>query len=484
MRRQILMASAALALVAASPTFAQEVSPAEAEGIQQRLTRYLPRELVDAGLVTVKAASSFYELRFDPSVLLDRAKAGKVSIEGLKPMTAYLRPTAEGTYRIEANDSFDVKGSVDVADGRNSFTYLVDSMKLDGIYDPEILYFTSADWTTGRLAFSSTSPKESVTASFGETAMRVATEKKEAGTLDISSTGVMKAFAETITGGPSGRVDIGADTVDIDVSMDGARYKVAQDLVFFVLDNMHKEKLEAAEAARLKELLRTALPVFDNLTETIKASNVTVGTDKGTFGAEAVTYNLAMNGIAHSTRFGFGFGVEKPKPPAGVLPALYENALPERATFKAAVADLDLAGAVNYLIEHADFTRPQPLTEEESKEIGRIVLPGGAMTVEFEDVSASSPIYDVHLAGRMTVYPDDKDRRSADVTITMRNFDKTVAFLQENAATVPEFGQASFGLLMMKGLARDGGDGAQAWDLTVGEDGKVLINGRPLPFQK
>ena len=110
--------------------------------------------------------------------------------------------------------------------------------------------------------------------------------------------------------------------------------------------------------------------------------------------------------------------------------------------------------------------------------------PAGAMTVEFEDVSAVSPVYDVHLSGRMTVYPDDKERRSADVTITMRDFDKTVAYLQKNTAKVPQFGQAAFGLLMMKGLARDTGDGAQAWDLTVGEDGKVLINGQPLPFQQ
>lgn len=482
MRMQILMATAGLVLVSTSPAFAQEISPAEAESIQQRLTRYLPQEMIDAGLVTVKAATSFYELRFNPTALLDKARTGAVQLEGLKPMTAYMRPRPEGTYHIEAKDSFDIKGSVDVAAGKNSFSYLVDTMKLDGIYDPEILYFTSADWSAKRLAFSSTSPNESVTASFGETAMRVSAEKKDAGTLDISSTGVMKAFAETITGGPSGRIDIGADTVDIDVSLDGARYKVVQDLVFFALDNMHKDKLDTTDAAKLKDLLRASLPVFDNLTETIKASNVTVGTDKGTFGAQTVTYDLAMNGIAHSTRFGFGFGVDKPTLPAGVVPAAYEGAVPERATFKAAVTDLDLAGAVTYLVEHADFTKPKPLTDEQNREIGRIIMPGGAMTVEFEDVSAVSPIYDVHLAGKMVLYPEEKDRRSADVTLTMRSFDKTIAYLQQNIAAVPQFGQASFALLMMKGLARDAGDGAQAWDLTVGEDGKVLINGRPLPF--
>lgn len=480
MRRQILMASAALALVSASPAAAQEISPAGAESLQQRLTHYLPKDFVDAGLVTVKAASSFYELRLNPAVLLDKAKENSVTVEGLKPMMVYLRPQPEGTYRFESSNSLDIKGTLP---DEGSFTYLIDTMKMDGIYDPEVLYFTSADWSAKRMVFTSMTPKQSVTASFGEASGRGTSEKKAPGIIDISSRSVMKAFSETVTGGPSGRVDIGADTLDIDVSMDGARYKVFQDLVFFVLDNIKKDKLDTQDAAKLKELLRASLPVFDNLTETIKASNVTVGTDKGTFGADAVTYNIDMNGIGHSTRVGFGFGVEHPKPPVGVLPAEFAEALPERANFKVAVANLDLAGAVHYLIEHADFTKPEPLTEEQNKEIGRIVLPNGAMTVEFEDVSAASPIYDVQISGKMTVYPDQQDRRSADITITMRDFDKTITYLQRNAGKVPQFGQASFGLLMMKGLARKGGGDAQIWDLTVGEDGKVLINGQPLPFQ-
>jgi hypothetical protein len=484
MQRHFLMASAALVLACGTPALATEISPSEAESIQQRLTRYLPQELVDAGLVTVRAASSFYELRFDPAALLDKVKAGAVTVTGLKPMTAYMRPMPEGTYRIEANDSLDIMGSVNAAPAKSAFTYRIDKMTMDGIYDPEILYFTAADWTAKGIAFSNTTDKDSVTARFGETAMRLSTEKKEAGKLDISTTGVMQAFAETITNAETGRVDIGAEKVDIDVSMDGARYKVIQDLTFFVLDNIDKQELAAADETRLKELLRSAMPVFDNLTETIKASNLTVGTDKGTFGADSVTYNIDMNGVAHATRLGIGVAVDGPKPPAGLLPAAFAEAVPERAAFKVAVTDLDLAGALTYALDHADLSKEEPLTEEQQREVGRIVLPGGAMTVAFEEVSAVSPIYDVHLTGTMQVYPDQQDRRSADVTITMRSFDKTVAYLQKNAATVPQFGQAAFGLLMMKGLARDGGDGAQVWNVKAGEDGKILINGQPLPFQQ
>ena len=485
MRRTILLASAALALLSAGPAAATGISPGAAEDMERSLTRYLPPELVAAGLVTVQAATSFYELRFDPAVLMDKARASGVTVEGLKPVTAYLRPMPEGTYRVESASSLNVKGTLPAsANGGGSFSYLIDSMKLDGIYDPEILYFTAADWTARGIAFTSVSPKQSLDARFGDMAMRVAARKREAGLIDISSTGVLKAFTETVTGGEQGRVEIGADTVNIDVNFDGARYKAFHDLVFFVLDNMDKKQLAPTEAQRLKDLLRASMPVFDNLTETIEALNVTVGTAQGTFGARSVRYNIDMNGIAHSTRVGFGFDIDGPRPPAGVLPAAFASAVPERATFKAAVTSLDLAGALDYLLDNGDFTRSPPLTDAQNAEIGRIVLPTGAMIVEFEDVSAVSSIYDVHLSGQMRVLPGAKEGHSADVTITARDFDKTVAYLQQNAAAVPQFGQAAFMLLMVKGFAKDAGGGAQSWDLSVAPDGKVLINGRPLPFQK
>jgi hypothetical protein len=483
MRTKRFLCTAAAVIALSGQVHAAEVTPGGAQDMQRALTRYLPDDLVQAGLLTVRAATSFYELRFDPTVLLAKADKDAVSVTGIKPMTSYLRPMEGGLYRVENSDSLDIKGTIKAGGETSSFSYLVDTMKMDGIYDPSIFYFQSADMTAKGLAFSSMSSKQSVDARFGEMAMRLESVKKDGERVDITSTGVLKAFAETITGEESGRVDIAADTMNIDVNLDGARYKAFQDLVFFILDNMHRDKLDAAGAAKLKDVLRASLPLFDNLEETITASNVTLGTQSGSFAAKTVAYTLDMNGVAHSTRVGFGFSVEDPRPPAGILPDQFLPALPSKATFKAAVANLDLAGAVNYMLDNADFTSPKPLTDAQSAEMGRIVMPGGAMTVEFENVEAVSDIYNVRMNGRMTVYPEQKGRQSADVSIIARDFDKTVAFLQKNASMVPQFGQAAFMLLMVKGFGKDLGEGSQQWDLAVGEDGKVLINGRPLPFQ-
>ncbi len=463
---------------------AAEITTAGADDLQRTLTRYLPDDLVRAGLVTVQAASGFYELRLDPAVLLKKARRGAPAIEGLKPLTAHLRPRDDGAWGVEARDTLDIKGAFDTPAGRNAFSYLVEGMALDGIYDPDILYFRTADWSAKRLDFTSSSPAEKVEAHTGALAMHVETRKQDGGRVDMTGSGMVHAFTQTVESAASGRVDIGAKEVNVSVDLAGGRYKDLQDLIFFILDHVEKDRLDRAEGDRFKDLLRATLPVFDNLEETITATDVTVDTPQGVFGASSVGYAIAMTGATKAARIGIGFAIEDPTPAPGLLPAVYEMALPQRVTFKAAVTDLDLAGAAAYLLDHADFTEQKPLTEAQNRELGRIVLPSGAMTVEFEDVSAVSPIYDLQLAGHMLVYPDQTDRHSADVTLTMRDFDKTVAYLQQNAASVPEFGQVAFGLLMMKGLARESDDGAESWDLQVGEDGKVLINGRPLPFQQ
>ena len=475
---------AGLSLIAlASPVQAADVSASGAEAMQQALTRYLPKDLVDAGLVTVRAATSFYELRLDPSALFADADPQSVSISGLKPFVHYVRPLDGGLYSVESSENLDIRGTFNGGAEVTSFTYLIDTMKMTGVYDPEISYFRNGEFTARSARVTTETPTQSVEASFGEMAMTVAAVKADDQTLDLTSTGFLKAFAETIVGKESGRVEIAADTVDIDVRMDGARYKALQDIVFFVLDNADKQSLPPAEAGRLKEMLRAVLPVFTDLQETIAASNVNVVTPQGAFSIDKVGYRIGMNGIAPSTRVSFGFSADGPRPPAGIMPDAFLPAVPTTARFDMAITDLNLEGAVHYLLDNADFTGQTQLTEAQNKELGRIVLPGGAMNIAFDAVEAKSEIYDVRLNGRMTVYPEEKGRQSVEVTIIARDFDKTVAFLQKNAGIVPQFGQAAFVLLMVKGFGKDQGDGSQRWDVAVNEAGKVLINGNPLPFQ-
>jgi len=135
---------------------------------------------------------------------------------------------------------------------------------------------------------------------------------------------------------------------------------------------------------------------------------------------------------------------------------------------------------VTYMLDNADFTKPQPLTPAQSEELGRIVLPDGKVNIEFSDVYAKSAVYDVSLAGRMTVDPNNSSKPIMDVTIIARDLDKTVKYLQDNAQAVPQFGQASFMVLMMKGFGKVEADGSTVWNVKLDEAGKVMINGQEM----
>jgi hypothetical protein len=136
---------------------------------------------------------------------------------------------------------------------------------------------------------------------------------------------------------------------------------------------------------------------------------------------------------------------------------------------------------ISYILEHADFTKARPLTPEQADELDKIVLPDGRMHIEFANVAAKSDIYDVSLTGTMLVNPSNSDKPDADITITARDLDKTVNYLQANAGKVPQFGQASFMLLMMKGFGKQQADGSMTWNVKVDQTGKVLVNGREMP---
>ena len=105
------------------------------------------------------------------------------------------------------------------------------------------------------------------------------------------------------------------------------------------------------------------------------------------------------------------------------------------------------------------------------------MLPSGRLEIGFTDVSARSGVYDVAMEGTMSINPDDNKDARADVTITARNFDRTISFMQEKAGLIPELGQGAFMAMAMKGFAKQQPDGALVWNVKVDAKGDVTING-------
>jgi hypothetical protein len=484
MTRKALFAATAIAL-ALSPiaSRAAEINEAGAQKLLDSLTYYLPKGVADSGFLTVTPGSQRYELRMDFAALLKDVDPKTFTIEGLKPLSYYLTPQDDGLWKTELNDRLDVSGSF-TADGKPStFVYKIEKMTGDALFDPAVSFFRSSNAAYENIAITSQTGPEMVDIAVAKASQDMRLENVANGRGDLVSNFSLSGLSETINSpGPGGQVRIDAASMDGRVQMDKAGLAPMRDIVVFVLDLVKsgKKNLSAEESTKLKALIRANVPLVDNLVEDIHFRDVKVNASNMTFSAADIGYKIAFNGLKPDSRFEFEVSATDPTAPAGLLPPGTEGALPKSLSFGMAVRSLNLEGVMTYLADHADFTKDQPLTPQQSEELGKIVLPDGKMNFEFTNVAAKSDVYDIALTGTMQVDQAQSDKPNMNVDIVARDFDKTVKFLQDNAATVPEFGQGAFMALMMKGFGREQPDGSILWNVKMGADGQVFINGQAM----
>ncbi|WP_075289723.1 hypothetical protein [Pararhizobium arenae] len=463
-----------------TPALAAEISYEGAMALEKKLTTYLPEKFVKQGLVKVRPATQDYEVIFDPTVFLKDVDPADFTVTGLKPFLSLVRPLEDGLWRFTQDENLDLKGSFTAEKEKTDFTYRIDRMRGEGIIDPDLLYFKSFDMKADGLAFSTKSPKESIEGRFANLATTLDTQRKGPDTVDMRSNSVFGAFTETIVDEKNTRIGISADNLTVDAAVNGLHYKPLQDIVFFVIDRIKQDKLTPDDEKTLKDLVRANLPMFGQLLETIELANLKVSTPEGEFGAESARYNIAADGLRDGASFRIGFGLDKPTTPPNLVPLVFQQAIPETFDVEIGVKDINVASGLTYFIDNANFNADEPLTEAQSTEMGKRFLPNGELHVTYENVSARSSIYDVSLTGETTLYPDIQNKQKSDVTIVARDFDKTVAYLQDNAKAVPQYGQAAFVLLMVKGFAETTPDGTHRWRLEVDENNKMKINGREM----
>lgn len=483
MRRALFSSVAMFATLLPLQASAADVSEAGAREIVDKLTYYLPKDIVDTGFLKVKAGTNRYELSIDLQPLLKDLDKTKFSITGLKPFVQYLTPQDDGLWKLESSDRLNVSGQINADGKKTSFTYIIDKIEGSALFDPVLTFTRSADVKFENLKVTTETGPARVEATMQSYSGTTTTSNINGGVVDLVSIMNGVGLNETITDPASGEVNITVASMDGRAQMDRVGIVALRDLIVFGLDKWKAkvDKLTPEDSIKLKALIKANVPFVDNLVEDIQFHDVKVKAQGLEGGFDQLGYKFDFNGIKADTRAGFEVNIENPKVPTGILPPGTEAAVPQTASMGVAVTGLNLEGVASYLVENADFTKSEPLTPEQSAELGKIVLPGGMMNIEFYNVAAKSAVYDLSLSGTMKVNPDNSDKPVADVTITAKDLDKTVKYLQDNSKTVPEFGQASFMVLMMKGFGEASPDGSMVWNVKLDEAGKVLINGREMP---
>lgn len=482
MRRTLLSTVASLAIILPIHAHAAQIDQAGADQIKEKLTYYLPKDVVDTGFIKVTPAANRYELSVDLMPFLKDIKPEVFTISGLKPFVHYLTPQDDGMWKVEVNDRFDVNGSFTAEGKKQDFTYKIDSMVFDGLFDPSITYFSTGKYALDKLAFNSIGGDANISMTVDQMGADLKGDKIADGIIDLSSTISMTGLRETVTEKAGNVINLSADSMSGTIEFKRLGVNAFRDLLVFGLDLVKADvkQLDQAQADKLKSLIRANMPLTDKFDEQLEFKGVKVAAQGMDVSFDSFTYGLGFTGLKKDASARFNMGVTKPVIPAHLLPPGTEGTVPDAANFAVAVSNLNLEGVVTYMLDHADFTKPEPLTPQQSDELGKIVLPDGKMHIDFTDVYAKSAVYDVSLAGQMQVNPNNSDKPVVDVTIKAKDLDKTIKYLQDNAQKVPEFGQASFMVLMMKGFGKAEADGTTVWNVKLDEAGKVTINGQEM----
>ena len=459
---------------------AAEINDQGARSLQDSLGAFLPEKLKKSDFLTVKPVGGKYDITYDFAKLLDSIGTKDVIVSGLTPFIVSAAPLDNGQWKLNSTNNLNVSATAKGPEDKvTDITYSVTDMVFSGLFDPAISYLRSAEATSGPIRMVSKSGPEMVEASFaGVNYSLTSGESATAGGLDFKGNGSFSRFYERIEAPQVPPVQIRADNIAFDVGVNGVVANKLKNLVSFVFDLAKNEKPSPAEIDKLKGLIRDTMPFFTALSEKVSFNQFTVASQVGDFGVGKLDYTLTMSEPSQAARIGIGARLENISAPSTLVPQLYAQLVPDLADIEIGLADLNFTRFVDTLMQ-MDFSKPGPLPEAESAKLGKALLKDGKLTVDFPKIIAKSPLYDLEASGKMRGNPEVKDDYSIESTVYARDIDKLIGYLQKASKTDKQFTQASFGLMLAKGMAKTDPDGRLRWDLKF--DGKsVSVNGQTL----
>lgn len=480
--KRTLFAAGVLALSSAYSVHAAEVNDQGAKSLKDNLSYFLPEQIKSSNFLSVKPSGDRYEITYDFARLLASIdKKGDFTVSGLAPFSVFAAPLDNGQWKLNSDSDVNLTVQGKLPDGKpTDLTYSVTDMVFSGIFDPAISYLRSGEATSGPIRMVSKNGPDEIEASFaGMNYSMTSAASAAAGAVDFKGTGSFQRFYERVVTPQAPPIQIRADSLDFDASVEGVSPDKMRNLISLILEMAKNEKPSAADIGKLKDLVRGAMPFFKSLSEKITFNQFSVAGPMGEFGLGKLDYTLAMTEPSDKTRIGIGARIEDISTPSGLVPRVYAPLIPDVADIDVGVTDLNFTRFVNELMA-IDFSKPGPLPDAEGERLGRAFLKDGQITIDFPRISAKSDLYDIEASGTVRGYPEQKDRYTLKTTIYARDVDKLIQYFQKSAKSDPQLSQASFGVMMAKGMAKTESDGRLRWDIEF-RDGKSLsVNGQVL----
>lgn len=481
MRNRFMTVAGAVVLAWTTVASAADINQDGANAIRDTLNDLLPNDIARSKPVTVTPAGSRYEIRYELAKLMATLNTATFGIDRLTPFTLFATPQAGGLWNLDGKNSINLVGHATGPDSKRvDFAYSIADMAFNSVFDPEIGYLRSSDMTAKGLELTSSSDLEAVNASCGAMTytLRTADSAAAAGRLDLAASGTANTFSETITSKQTPPVHISADSVEFDAKIHGVAGKAMKEFILFMLEHADETSLSGKSEREFKTVLGRLFPLLSSLGETVRFNNLAVKSEAGSGGAKAFAYHFMVDGPSRATRIGFAVDAEDVTwdVPAA---ASYADFLPQAIDIQFGMSGLDFSAFADELM----MLKVNASADEGQRAVQRAaekLLPGRIVKADFPRVAAKSAVYDLEVSGGLQGRIDTQKGVTLNALIVARDYDKTIAAVQQLAKTDPHLNALSMGLLVAKGFAKTDPDGTQRWDVSQAVDGSIVVNGQQI----
>lgn len=462
---------AAATVCVPSFVYAQTATDAEAKAIEQKLDYYVPDGMAKAGIFRVRASGDHYELAVDPSAFfIGMDKSVRPSM--VQPLVLALSQGADGLWTLTGSGKPKMAADFSNPDGEKGHLEIGSEVKTTIVFDPALGFPRSLSLILDKPGWRASIEEATFSFAADQFSLKSDLANLRAGTGDLAVGLSSKGLKAEMGPKP---VSLALAGFDAEWSIGAANIEGALKMADFIFQKQKQGfyTLTASEKEDFKKIVRAEIPLLRTLSQDYSAS----GLDVKRWGESSLaTMKLSIQTAGDSDVTKIGASAEKPQMPIQSLPYGLDLLLPQQFNADLAIQGIHWDDGLAYAFENGDDQSP-----EGAARMRKALVPDDRVTFTFANGVARGPHYDVTFKGSFTGSGTPYNvRPSADLTITMRDLDKTANFLQANADLAPIFRQFSVWLLAAKGFGTQEADGTTRWDIEFSEGGKLSVNGREI----
>ncbi|MBL8580017.1 MAG: hypothetical protein JNK47_22665 [Mesorhizobium sp.] len=466
-----------LLVLSSTPAFAQAADSAGAEALQANLARYMGTTIFDKGVITIGLDGDAYKVDVDFGKLMTLFPAQDSFKLEVDPYVLRLRPRADSTWDVAGDMLPDGKIAIKADNTTSSTEWTSADDSFEGVYDPRLAGFAVAEGRNGEMTMISTDPTSQSEFKSASGSFIIQSTKNATRGVDFNATQALSDMEQKMTvpvaeGAQPISVVMRSPELSYVSTATGFQSQELLDLLAFFVANPDEAKLKAAQP-QLKTLLRSAMPLWNDMTGSYNWRELSVGTPVGIFSAANAKIAVEMGGIRKDGTVTYRFAIDDLAVPNGLLPSWSAKLMPEDINLDVGGVGIDLEGPATAAIDALDLNQDPPIPEAVGDAIVAKFIANPPKFVLNRSVLSNKDT-EIIAEGEMT-FMDGKPAMTA--TLEATGFDNAVQALQEASATYPEAQQMQLVALAAKGFAKTLADGKLQWVVDMKADGAVTVNG-------